>query len=206
MAVTTAPAPSEVLAEHTSGPRSFGWWGMVWLIATEASLFALLIASYFYLRFRNGIEWPPEHIEAPRLALPLLMSAILWSSSIPVHIAHKAIEHGDQRRLKAGLAFGFLLGLVFLLLSLGVEWPEILHHEFTPRTNSYGSMFFTITGFHLSHVVVGLTMNAWVQARAWHGAFDGERHVSVQIFSMYWHFVDIVWVFVLLSIYISPHL
>ena len=206
MALTEVRRASGVLPEHSSGPRSFGWWGMVWLIATEASLFALLIASSFYLRFRNGIEWPPEDIEAPKLILPLVMSAILWSSSIPVHIAHKAIEHGDQVRLKAGLAFGFLLGAVFLFLSLGVEWPEILRHDFTPRTNSYGSMFFTITGFHLSHVVVGLTMNAWVQARAWRGAFDRERHVSVQVFSMYWHFVDIVWVFVLLSVYISPHL
>ncbi len=132
------------------------------------------------------------------------MTAILWSSSIPVHIADKGIKEGKQGRLKWGLAVGFLLGAVFLFLTLAVEWPHTLH-EFTPRTNSYGSMFFTITGFHASHVVVGLSVSAFTQVRAWQGAFDENKHVSVQNFAMYWHFVDIVWLFVLLSIYVSPH-
>ena len=197
--------PGEVLPDHAVGPRSFGWWGMVWLIATEATLFALLLASYFYLRFRTAVEWPPDHIEAPKLMLPAIMTAILWSSSIPVHMAEKGIERGNQRRLKVGLALGFLLGATFLVITLALEWPETLHH-FNPRTNAYGSMFFTITGFHASHVVVGLSVSLWTQARAWKGAFDEKRHVSVQNFAMYWHFVDIVWLFVLLSLYISPHL
>ena len=195
--------PGEVLPEHQVGPRSFSWWGMVWLIATEATLFALLLASYFYLRFRSE-HWPPEHIEPPELALPLIMTAILWSSSIPVHIAEKGIEKGKQGRLKWGLALGWILGAIFLVITLVIEWPESAHH-FTPRTNSYGSMFFTVTGFHLSHVIVGLSVSAFTQVRAWQGAFDEHKHVSVQNFAMYWHFVDIVWLFVLLSIYVSPH-
>ena len=197
--------PGEVLPEYGVGPRSFAWWGMVWLIATEATLFALLLASYFYIRFRSGPEWPPDGIHPPELELPLLMTVILWSSSIPVHMAEKGIERGNQQRLRGGLAVGFLLGAVFLLITVGVEWPETLH-EFTPRTNAYGSMFFTITGFHATHVFVGLSVSLWTQARAWQGAFDEKRHVSVQNFAMYWHFVDIVWLFVLLSLYISPHL
>jgi heme/copper-type cytochrome/quinol oxidase subunit 3 len=197
--------PGEVLPETATGPRSFSWWGMVWLIATEATLFAILLASYFYLRFRHGVEWPPEHIHAPKLELPLIMTVILWSSSIPVHMAEKGIEKGNQRRLKGGLLAGFLLGAIFLFITLAIEWPETLH-EFTPRTNAYGSMFFTITGFHASHVVVGLSVSLFTQFRAWKGAFDERRHVSVQNFAMYWHFVDIVWLFVLLSVYLSPHL
>ena len=196
--------PGEILPEHGVGPRTFAWWGMVWLIATEATLFALLLASYFYLRFRSP-EWPPHPIEPPKLVLPAIMTAILWSSSIPVHIAEKAIEKGLQRRLRMALAVGFVLGLTFLVITLGLEWPETAK-EFTPRTNSYGSMFFTITGFHLSHVVVGLSVSLFTQVRAWQGAFDEKRHVSVQNFVMYWHFVDIVWFFVLLSVYLSPHL
>ena len=116
--ITTTGMPGEVLPEHASGTRSFGWWGMVWLIATEATLFALLLASYFYLRFRNGPEWPPGELHAPELALPLVMTAILWSSSIPVHIADKGMRGGDQGRLKWGLALGFVLGAVFLFLTL----------------------------------------------------------------------------------------
>ena len=205
LTVAETGMPGEVLPETATGTRAFGWWGMVWLIATEATLFAILLASYFYLRFRSGPEWPPDHIEAPELKLVLIMTAILWSSSIPVHIAEKVIEKGNQRRLKGGLAAGFVLGAVFLFITVAMEWPETLHH-FTPRTNAYGSMFFTITGFHLSHVVVGLSVSLWTQARAWQGAFDEKRHVSVQNFAMYWHFVDIVWLFVLLSLYLSPHL
>lgn len=203
MTIAETGMPGEVLPEHGVGPRSFAWWGMVWLIATEATLFALLLASYFYLRFRSP-HWPPEHIEAPELMLPLIMTAILWSSSIPVHIAEKGIEKGHQGRLRWGLALGWLLGAIFFVVTVAVEWPETLHH-FTPRTNAYGSMFFTVTGFHLSHVLVGLSVSAFTQVRAWQGAFDEKKHVSVQNFAMYWHFVDIVWLFVLLSIYVSPH-
>ena len=101
--------PGEVLPQRYEGPRAFGWWGMVWLIGTEATLFALLIASYFYLRFRNGPIWPPDGIATPELALPLIMTAVLWSSSIPVHMAHTGIRAGNVTRLKAGLAVGFVL-------------------------------------------------------------------------------------------------
>lgn len=193
------------LPRHTSGAQSFSWWGMVLLIATEATLFAALIASYFYLRYKSGPAWPPDGIEKPELGLPLVMTAILLSSSIPVHFADAAIRKGNAGRLKAGLAAGFLLGAAFLGLTWGVEWPEALHH-FTPTTNVYGSLYFTLTGFHGLHLVVGLIMSFWVQVRAWRGAFDAERHLSVQVFSMYWHFVDVVWIFVLATVYLSPNL
>ena len=193
----------EVLPHHVSGPRAYGWWGMVWLIATEATLFAALIASYFFLRFRSGPEWPPGDIPAPELELPLIMSAILLSSSIPVHIAEAGIKKGSQSRLRWGLAGGFLLGAVFFGITVGIEWPEKLH-EFTPTTNVYGSLFYTITGFHLSHVLVGLLISAWAQVRAWQGAFDADRHLTIQNFAMYWHFVDVVWITVFATIYLSP--
>jgi heme/copper-type cytochrome/quinol oxidase subunit 3 len=202
MSRTTAEIEAS-LPRHVDGARSFGWWGMVWLIATEATLFASLLASYFYLRFRHGVEWPPDGLPHPELELPLIMSALLLSSSIPVHIAESAIKKGKVSVLKAGLAVGFLLGAVFLVLTIAVEWPETLH-EFTPRTNVYGSLFFTITGFHAMHVLVGLGMSAWAQVRAWKGAFDADRHVTIQNFTMYWHFVDTVWIFVFLTLYISP--
>src|ERR671915_630121 len=109
----------EALPHHASGPRAYGWWGMVWLIATEATLFAALIASYFFLRFRSGPEWPPDGIPAPELELPLIMSAILLSSSIPVHIAEAGIKKGNQSRLRWGLALGFLLGAVFFAITVG---------------------------------------------------------------------------------------
>jgi cytochrome c oxidase subunit III len=97
-----------------------------------------------------------------------------------------------------------VLGAVFLAMQFAIEWPETLH-EFTPRTNAYGSMFFTITGFHAGHVAMGLLLNLWTQMRSWQGAFDQHRHVTVQNFTLYWHFVDAVWALVLVSLYVAPH-
>jgi heme/copper-type cytochrome/quinol oxidase subunit 3 len=193
------------LPHHMAGPEAPAWWGMVMLIATEAMLFASLIASYFFLRFQSGPLWPPEGIVKPTLELPLIMTAILWSSSIPVHLAERAIKRGKVGMLKLWLALAFVIGAVFLGMQAGIEYPEKLK-EFTPTTNSYGSLFFTITGFHGLHVLVGLVFNVWTQMRAWQGAFDAHRHVTVQNFTMYWHFVDVVWLFVLATIYVSPNL
>jgi heme/copper-type cytochrome/quinol oxidase subunit 3 len=201
--MTTDSARPE-LARTSSGPRSYAWWGMVWLIMTESALFAMLIFSYFFLRFRQP-AWPPSGIEPPALTLPAIMSVILWSSSLPVHLADRGIKRGSQRWLRGGLLVGFVLGAGFLLLQVLVEYPETLS-QFTPQTNVYGSLFFVITGFHGFHVLVGLIFSLWVQARAWSGAFTAERRVSVQTFALYWHFVDVVWLFVLLTVYVSPHL
>jgi heme/copper-type cytochrome/quinol oxidase subunit 3 len=204
-ALAATGLPGELLPQQGEGPRAFGWWGMVWLIGTEATLFALLIASYFYLRFRDQPTWPPDGLPDPTLGLPLAMTVILWSSSIPVHLAERGIRAGNQRRLRWGLAAGFVLGATFLAITVGVEWPESLH-DFGPTTNAYGSLYYTITGFHAAHVLVGLLFNLWNQVRAWRGAFDEHRHLSVQNFTMYWHFVDVVWAFVLATVYISPNL
>jgi heme/copper-type cytochrome/quinol oxidase subunit 3 len=193
------------LAHHVSGTRAFGWWGMVCLIATEAMLFGSLVASYFYLRFAASPVWPPDGLDKPALELPLIMTAILWSSSIPVHIADTGIRRGRQARLRVGLALGFLLGAAFLGIQVFVEYPEQLR-ELTPRTNAYGSLFYALTGLHGSHVLVGLLFSLWVQVRAWKGHFDEARHLTVQNFAMYWHFVDAVWAVVLFTIYLTPHL
>ncbi|MGH2751682.1 MAG: cytochrome c oxidase subunit 3 [Actinomycetota bacterium] len=197
------PAEREI-ARHASGTSAPGWWGMVMLIATEAMLFGSLIAAYFYIRFGSDPVWPPDGIATPSLELPLIMSVILFSSSVPTHIAERAVKKGRQGPLRWGLLLGFLLGALFLGLQIGVEYPEKLH-EFSPTDNAYGSLFYTITGFHGLHVAIGLGMSAWVQLRAWRGAFDEHRHVTVQNFVMYWHFVDVVWLFVLSTIYLSPN-
>jgi heme/copper-type cytochrome/quinol oxidase subunit 3 len=177
---------------------------MVWVIATETMLFGALIASYFFLRFKSDPQWPPDGIATPSLELPLVMTVILLSSSIPVHFAERAIKHGHRRGLQWGLAIGFVLGAAFLGLQ-AVEYAEKLN-EFTPTTNAYGSLFFVITGFHGLHVLVGLMFSIWTQIRAHRGAFDELRHLTVQNFTMYWHFVDAIWIFVVTTIYISPNL
>lgn len=192
------------LPRVVAGGAAPAYWGMWMLIATEAMLFAALIASYFFIRFQAQPIWPPDGISIPELELPLVMTAILWSTTIPVHIADRGIRSGHQGKLRAGLAIGFVLGAVFLGMQLGLEYPEKLK-EFTPTENAYGSLFFTLTGFHGSHVAVGLVFSLWTQVRAWRGDFSADRHLTVQLFAMYWHFVDVVWLFVLSTIYLSPN-
>ena len=192
------------LPRHAAGGASFGWWGMVLLITTEAMLFVSLFGAYFYLRFTNGPVWPPGGIEKPDLFLPLVMSVILWSSSVPVHLADAGVRKGNQTRLRFGLLAGFLLGAAFLVIMLAVEWPEKVA-EFLPTDNSYGAIFYTLTGLHGTHVLIGLLMSAYIQVRAWKGDFDELRHVAIQNFALYWHFVDAMWVLILATVYLSPH-
>lgn len=184
-----------------AGLRATGWWGMVVLIATEATLFAALLSSYFYLR--SGTDaWPPPGIAKPELSLAGPGTVVLLSSSVTMVWAEVSIRRGRQGALRGGMAVTSVLGLIFL----AIQGTEYARSEFTPRTNAYGSLFFVITGIHGLHVAIGLCMLGVVQLRAWLGHFDAERHLAVQNVSLYWHFVDAVWIFVFASLYISPRL
>ncbi|MBX6363277.1 MAG: heme-copper oxidase subunit III [Gemmatimonadetes bacterium] len=196
MSTTTFPAATLSLGNRFD--RSPGWWAMVWTIVTEASLFAYLLFSYFYLASQARAPWPPRGPLSLELALPNTVLLIL--SSVAVIWAERGIRRGDQRRLRIGLLVGFLLGLAFIVIQ-GIEWSD---QPFGPRSNAYGALFFTITGFHGAHVIVGLLMLLAVQVWAWMGTFTEERHLGVTNAAMYWHFVDVVWLFVFTSLYLSP--
>jgi heme/copper-type cytochrome/quinol oxidase subunit 3 len=184
--------------------RPTGWWGMLLLIATEATLFAVLLSSYFYLRFQHPGDWPPDGIADPKLLKPAIMTLLLMASSVPVYLGERGIRRGDVRRLRIGIGLTFLLGLGFLILQ-GFEYREKLA-EFRPSTNAYSSIFFTITGFHGAHVIAGLLLLLWTQFFAWRGAYRAERHVAVQVAALYWHFVHVAWLVIFTSLYLTPHL
>ena len=184
--------------------RSPGWWGMVFLVATEAMFFTILLTSYWYLRFRHGPVWPPDGIAKPDLFLVGIMTPILLLSSAPMHWAELGIRKGRVWQLRLGLVLTFVLGATFLTLQ-SIEYLSKVK-EFTPRTDVYGTLFFTITGFHGFHVFVGLVMNVWLQYYTWRGRFGAEQHLPVEVVALYWHFVDAVWIFIFATIYVSPHL
>ena len=180
--------------------RNPGWWAMVLIIVTEAILFACLLFGYFYLGSMSKTPWPPGG--PPELKLVVPNTIILLMSSGTMWWAESGIRAGSQGRLRIGMLITLLLGAVFLAVQ-GVEYSR---KEFTPQSNAYGSLFFTITGFHGAHVFVGLLFNAVVQLRAWLGHFTAERHLAVSNAAMYWHFVDAVWLVVFASLYVAPHL
>jgi heme/copper-type cytochrome/quinol oxidase subunit 3 len=193
----TAPVPQTTAARV----RGTAWWGMMSLIATEAMIFAGLLGSYFFTR-AAAKQWPLGGIEAPELSRISVFTVVLLGSSLPIFWAEAGIRRGDVRRLRIGLFLSFLLGACFLV-NLGFEYGEL---TFGARDNAYGSLFYAITGLHGLHVLVGLLMNMVVQAKARLGRVTKDRHVTVTVFGMYWHFVDVVWIFVFSSLYLSPHL
>ncbi|HEY4218209.1 MAG TPA: cytochrome c oxidase subunit 3 [Gemmatimonadaceae bacterium] len=189
------------LPEVTTGTRATGWWGMVWLCVTEAMLFACLIASYFFLR--GSVQaFAAEGGHYPSLTLPIPMTVLLVTSSGTMWWGERGIRRGDQRRLRIGLALTFVLGAVFLVLQ-GIEFSHGLHG---PTASAYESIFYTTTGLHGAHVAMGLLMNLYAQLQAWRGHFSAKRHLTVQNVSLYWHFVDAVWIVILTTLYLSPRL
>jgi heme/copper-type cytochrome/quinol oxidase subunit 3 len=196
--VTTVELPVRPIGRPT------GWWGMLIVVITEATLFAILLATYFYTRFRSPGPWPPDGEPDPLLLKPVIMTLLLMASSVTAYMAELGSHTGNRRRLHAGLAATFALGLSFLILQ-GFEYHEKLA-ELRPSTNAYGSLFYTITGLHGSHVIVGLLILAWTQFFAWRGAYASENHVAVQVSALYWHFVHVVWLFVFAALYLSPRL
>jgi cytochrome c oxidase subunit 3 len=200
--VPTRAAASGVAAlpRELAGARSTGWWGVVLLIANEAALFGALLTGYFYLRF-SAPAWPLGGIEPPSLLLPAINTVLLVSSSAAIAWAEHGVTHGHGGRLKLGLAASFVLGAAFLAIQLF----EYSQETFTPQVNAYASLFYTITGLHGLHVLAGLIMLGVIQVRAWLGHFDEQRYLGVQVAAMYWHFVDVVWLFVFTIVYVSPH-
>ncbi|MGN6393451.1 MAG: cytochrome c oxidase subunit 3 [Gemmatimonadales bacterium] len=195
-----ATAAAQLQGLRGSRARSPGFWGMMLLIATEASLFAYLLFSYFYLGSMAAGPWPPDGPPSLKLVIP--NTILLLLSSATMYWAESGIREGNKGRLRMGLLATLVLGMVFLAIQ-GVEYSK---KHFTPTTSAYGSLFFTITGFHGAHVFVGLLMIAVILARAYLGHFRAGRHEAVTNVSWYWHFVDVVWLCVFTSLYISPYL
>jgi cytochrome c oxidase subunit 3 len=189
----------EALPIEISGHKAPGWWGMILLIVTEASLFACLVASYFYLRAGAHV-WPLGGLEKPKLLRPAIMTVILLASSAPMAWADRSIRKGNQGNLRLGLALSFILGAIFLSLQ-GFEYHDL---TFAISTNAYSSVFLTITSLHGMHVIAGLLTTAYTFVRACLGHFRPGRDLAVQNTALYWHFVDIVWLFIFTSLYLSP--
>ena len=201
MSATVAIAPEEAGAPAQPRGYATGWWGMVVLIMTEATVFAALLSSYFFIRATSK-TWPQGGIDAPELGRILVFTFVLLGSSVPLFWAEAAIRRDELAKVRVALILSFVMGTAFL----GNQLLEYLHLPFGIHENAYASLFWTITGLHGFHVLVGLVMSAVVQMKAWMGKLSHERHLTLSVFSLYWHFVDVVWIFVFSSLYLSPHL
>jgi heme/copper-type cytochrome/quinol oxidase subunit 3 len=195
----TVDVPAPLAARHEGYGR--GFWGVAMMIATEGMLFLALIATYFFLRASTD-SWPPPGVEAPELGLRAwIFTALLLGSSIPIFWAEAAAKQGDLKAMRAGLAISAVMGTAFLVNTI-VEFREL---HFGWNDHAYGSIYYTLLGLHATHVAAGLLISLVVQIKLWRGLVDAEHHTSVEVFSLYWHFVDAVWIFVFATVFISPH-
>lgn len=178
-----------------------GWWAMVLFLLNEATIFASLLASYLYLGLRST-RWPPPGTPKPELVLPLAMTGLLVSSSIVLVVAERAFERGDRRRYRAGTMITMALGLGFLVVQAREYVDELRHGG--PTKHAYQSIFFTTTGLHGTHVAIGLLVLGWALAREMRGTTTPRRPLAIKNASLYWHFVDGVWLVILTTLYLSP--
>ncbi|MGI9034118.1 MAG: cytochrome c oxidase subunit 3 [Acidimicrobiales bacterium] len=199
--MTVATVNPELIRPATRRSYSTAWWGMAVLIMTEAMVFVILLAAYFFLRAASK-EWPLAGIEVPKLELSVPFSFVLWGSSLPIFWAEASLRNGRLRPFKIGMMVSFVMGLSFLSYTL-YDFQQL---TFGWRDNAYGSIFYTIVGLHALHVFIGLGMNVVVQLKAWLGRFDHGHHASAEVFSLYWHFVDVVWLAVFPALFLSPHI
>ncbi|MFQ5615390.1 MAG: heme-copper oxidase subunit III [Anaerolineales bacterium] len=166
----------------------------LWLfIASESMIFLALLGTRFYMQ---GVHRPDELNQG----LGLIITSILLISSFTANRAEVAIAHNDRSGFLRNIGITILLGFVFLGIVVGVEWPEALH--FAPPSDGYGTVFFATTGMHALHVLSGLIILILVALQARRGRYSAEDYWDVQGSVVYWHFVDVVWVFVYPILYL----
>ncbi len=177
-----------------------GWslTGLPLFICSEILIFMALFTSYWLLRLTAGDNWPPEGSPEIGLTVPFIMTIILVSSSFTYHIGEGKLEEGDNAGFRKWLIITLVLGTVFLSLT-GYEYNHLLHEGWGWSADAKSTAFYSITGFHASHVLVGLVMFAIILVPAMSNRIS---HVFVTAAGVYWHFVDIVWFFVVSQIYI----
>ena len=203
----SGPAPSSVAPPKSRGSQmSMGMLAMVFFLGSEAMLFASFFAAYFFVRFNvsGTTVWPPLDPEGVQYELPKIITGIntliLVASSFTLHWGEHMFRHyGDRVVLRRGIIVTIMLGATFLILQLN----EYAHLGFTPQSDAFGSSFFTLTGFHGLHVLVGLTILSIMLRRVVTAKdFTPNWTTPLAAGSLYWHFVDVVWVILYLLVYI----
>ena len=194
------------VAERGVGPEpSVYVAGMVLFLVSDVATFA---AGFVYYAFVRVGEWPPTELPPLLGSLVVVNTLLLVASSVTLHYAHEALETGERRRFLGLLATTFLLGVVFLA-GQAYEYYEFLTVEgFGLASGLFASAFYGLTGLHGLHVALGVFLVGLTTARAFRGAFGPDRDTAVRTVSLYWHFVDVVWLFLVLVLYVgaSPKL
>jgi cytochrome c oxidase subunit 3/cytochrome o ubiquinol oxidase subunit 3 len=171
---------------------------MTCLIVAEAAIFIIFVVAYIYY-IGKSLSGPTPH---DVLKLPIFTTVCLLSSSLTVHFAVAALYRGKRSLCSRWLAATVLLGSIFLA-GTAREWQELIYHDgLTIQTNLFGTTFYSLVGLHASHVVVGLFLLSLALLFSLRGEVTSKHADRLEVLSLYWHFVDGVWVVVFLVVYV----
>jgi cytochrome c oxidase subunit 3 len=170
--------------------------GMVFFLISEAFLFGSLFTTYYYLRAESPV-WPPAGIRLDPV-LAITNTVLLLSSSGTIWWAGRALRKNREGGLTAGLAATVILAVGFL----GITSFEWTHESFRPWTSAYGSVFYTLTGFHAMHVLAGVLLMLSLLVRTFRHQFSSTNYMTVEVGSLYWHFVDFIWIVVFTTLFV----
>jgi cytochrome c oxidase subunit 3 len=201
---TTEHSPVAALAHDSRGGIGNPILGMLLFITSEVMFFAGLFAAYFNVRANAGV-WPPEEFAHTLQIFPLVGPAtvLLVLSSFTAQFAIWAIRRGDRTAFIRFQAVTVILGVVFLIMQ-AIDYMELGSHGLTLSSGTFGTTYYTLTGFHGAHVFGGVIMLAVVLYRGLAGQFSPRHHDAVEAASLYWHFVDVVWILLFSLLYLVP--
>jgi cytochrome c oxidase subunit III len=172
--------------------------GMACLIIAESAIFTIFVVAYLFYLGKSQTGPTPQQV----LEFPILNTICLLSSSVTITFAVRSLRKGDTQRFNVWWLVTIVLGAYFLL-GTGREWQHLIRDKgLTVQTNLFGTTFYSLVGLHASHVVVGLLALFIVMAFALAGLVKQEHAERAHVLSLYWHFVDVVWVVVFTVVYI----
>jgi len=219
----------DVIAESEAG-RYGNWedvsfrWGMGWFIFSEVMFFAAFFGALYYARmlaipdlgsFGQKMLWPDYTAQWPTSGpmltdpftpmqawgIPAINTLLLLFSGVTITIAHNALKEDQRGTVNLFMLFTILLGLLFLSLQIFEYSHAYSELNLKLSTGIYGSTFFMLTGFHGFHVTLGVTMLIVTLVRCMKGHFTHDRHFAFEAVAWYWHFVDVVWLGVFVTVY-----
>ena len=172
--------------------------GMLLFIGSEMMLFGAFFAALFFVRVVNAApHWPPAGYHLP-IFVAGMNTIVLVTSSFTMHWSLSSIKNGDRVGMQAGLVLTLLMGITFVV----TQAREYSRIGFAPRDNAFATTFFGLTGLHGLHVIIGLLLLLAATVRAFRGHFSPEHHHGLEIPGIYWHFVDVMWIIVFITVYI----
>ena len=174
--------------------------GMVIFLASWAMMFSALFFAYAFVRSRAPM-WPPAGVPLLPVPLPALNTMVLIVSSFTLARGLSEVKRGRRKALTGWVAATFVLGGVFLAIQVSV-WQSVADSGLHVSSGLYGSIFYALTTFHALHVVVGLLLLLWLFIQSIRGKYSEHNNVSIRLCAMFWHFVDVVWLLMFVSIYL----